>query len=61
MIDVKPLKMRERKVLQTRSEMMDELEETHSRKAPAVELSPNGLKEERIEKLREVELSKKMR
>ena len=39
--------------------MMDDLEETHLRKAPAVELSPNGLKEERIEKLREVELSKK--
>ena len=41
--------------------MMDDLEETHLRKAPAVELSPNELKEERIEKLREVELSKKMR
>ena len=53
--------MRERKVLQTRSVMMDELEETHSRKAPAVELSPNELKEERIEKLTDVELSKKMR
>ena len=58
---LRPLKMRERKVLQTRSVMMDELEETHSRKVPAVELSPNELKEERIEKLREVELSKKMR
>ena len=58
---LKPLKLRERKVLQTRSAMMDELEETHSRKAPAVELSPNELKEERIEKLTDVELSKKMR
>ena len=52
--------MRERKVLQTRSVMMDELEETHSRKAPAVELSPNELKEERIEKLTDLELSKMM-
>ena len=30
---VKPLEIRESKVLQSRSEMMDELEETHSRKA----------------------------
>ena len=57
---LKPLKMRERKVLQTRSVMMDELEETHSRKVPAVELSPNELKKERIEKLTDLELSKKM-
>ena len=42
------------------SEMMDELEETHSRKAPAVELFPNELQEERIEKLTDLELSKKM-
>ena len=41
--------------------MMDELEEIHSRKAPAVELSPNELKDWRIEKLKDVELSKKMR
>ena len=41
--------------------MMDDLEETHSRKAPAVELSPNELKDCRIEKLKDVELSEKMR
>ena len=40
--------------------MIDELEETHSGKAPAVELSPNELKDCRIEKLKGVELSKKM-
>ena len=40
--------------------MMDELEETHSRKAPAVELFPNELQEERIEKLTDLELSKMM-
>ena len=51
--------MREREVLQTRSAMMDELEETHLKKAPAVELSPNELKDWRIEKLRELELSKR--
>ena len=33
---------------------------THSRKAPAVELSPNELKDCRIEKFKGVELSKKM-
>jgi len=39
--------------------MMDELEETQLRKAPAVELSPNELKDWRIGKLRDVELSKR--
>ena len=40
--------------------MMDDLEETHLRKAPAVELSPNELKDCKIEKLKGIELSKKM-
>ena len=39
---------------------MDDLEETHSRKAPAVELSPNELKDCRSEKLKGVELPEKM-